>query len=41
MAMIYSKAHRVLVWLGETADDIDGALEDIQRAANKEFTELE
>jgi Heterokaryon incompatibility protein (HET) len=33
MAMIYSKAHRVLVWLGETADDTAGALEDIQRAA--------
>ncbi|KUJ21848.1 ankyrin [Mollisia scopiformis] len=40
MAMIYSKAHRVLVWLGETADDIEGALEDIQRAANEESTEV-
>jgi hypothetical protein len=39
MAMIYSKAHRVLVWLGETADDTEGALEDIQRAANEESTE--
>jgi plasmid stabilization system protein ParE len=39
MAMIYSKAHRVLVWLREAADDIEGALEDIQRAANKESTE--
>ena len=39
MAMIYSKAHRVLVWLGETADDIEGALEDIQHAANQESTE--
>jgi hypothetical protein len=39
MAMIYSKAHRVLVWLGETADDVEGALEDIQRAANEESTE--
>jgi hypothetical protein len=39
MAMIYSKAHRVLVWLGETADNIEGALEDIQRAANEESTE--
>jgi hypothetical protein len=38
MAMIYSKAHRVLVWLGETADNIEGALEDIQRAANEEST---
>jgi hypothetical protein len=39
MAMIYSKACRVLVWLGETADDIEGALEDIQRAANEDPTE--
>jgi hypothetical protein len=39
MAIIYSKAHRVLVWLGEAADDIEGALEDIQRAANEESTE--
>ncbi|KAF4624060.1 hypothetical protein G7Y89_g14116 [Cudoniella acicularis] len=38
MAMIYSKAHRVLVWLGETADDIKGALEDMQRAASEEST---
>ena len=37
MAMIYSKAHWVLVWLGEAADDIEGALEDIQHAANGEF----
>jgi hypothetical protein len=40
MAAIYSKAHRVLVWLGETADDVEGALEDIQRAANEESAEL-
>ena len=39
MAMIYSKAHRVLVWLGQTADDVEGALQDIQRAANEESTE--
>jgi hypothetical protein len=39
MAMIYSKAHRVLVWLGERADDGEGALKDIQRAANEELTE--
>jgi hypothetical protein len=39
MAIIYSKAHRVLVWLGEAADDIEGALEDIQRTANEESTE--
>lgn len=37
MAMIYSKAHRVLVWLGEAADDTEGAFEDIQRAADEEF----
>ena len=37
--MIYSKAYRVLVWLRETADDIEGALEDIQRAANEESLE--
>ena len=39
MAMIYSKAHRVLVWLGEAAHDIEGALEDIQRAAHEESLE--
>jgi hypothetical protein len=39
MAKIYSKAHRVLVWLGETADDIEGALEDIHFAANQESNE--
>lgn len=38
MAMIYSKASRVLVWLGETVD-LEGALEDIGRAANEESTE--
>ncbi|KAH8656239.1 heterokaryon incompatibility protein-domain-containing protein, partial [Tricladium varicosporioides] len=38
MAIIYSKAHRVLVWLGEE-DDTEGALEDIQLAANEEPTE--
>lgn len=38
MALIYSKANRVLVWLGETADDVEGALEDIQHAANEEST---
>jgi hypothetical protein len=39
MAMIYSKAHCVLVWLGETADNIEGALEDIQCAAYEKSTE--
>ena len=38
MAMIYSKAHRVLVWLGETTDDVEGALEDIQHAVDEEST---
>ena len=36
MAKIYSKATRVLVWLGETADDSDGALEGIRDIAAKE-----
>jgi hypothetical protein len=39
MAKIYSKATRVLVWLGETAGDIEGALEDIRLAANEESME--
>jgi hypothetical protein len=39
MAMIYSKAHRVLVWLGEAAHNIEGALEDIQRIAHEKSTE--
>jgi len=38
MAMIYSKAHRVLVWLGETTVETEGALEDIQHAANENST---
>jgi hypothetical protein len=38
MAMIYSKAYRILVWLGEMLDDIEGALEDIQRAVNEKST---
>jgi hypothetical protein len=38
MAMIYSKAHCVFVWLKETADNIEGVLKDIQCAANKEST---
>jgi hypothetical protein len=29
LAMIHSKAHCVLVWLGETAGGVKGALEDI------------
>jgi hypothetical protein len=39
MAKIYSYAHRVIVWLGEALEDIDGALEDIRLAANGKFTE--
>lgn len=33
MAMIYSRAHRVIVWLGDVSDDTEGALENIQYAA--------
>ncbi|RFU25922.1 hypothetical protein B7463_g10416, partial [Scytalidium lignicola] len=36
MAKIYSKATRVLVWLGETADNSDVALERISIAAENE-----
>ena len=39
MAKIYSNAYCVIVWLGKKAEDTDGALEDIQLAANKELTE--
>ena len=39
MAIIYSKAHRVLVWLGETTNNVKGALEGIQHAANEESPE--
>jgi hypothetical protein len=39
MAKIYSKAHRVIVWLGIEAEDIKGALEDIRLAATDELTE--
>ncbi|KIN06874.1 hypothetical protein OIDMADRAFT_21814 [Oidiodendron maius Zn] len=39
MAKIYSNAHRVIVWLGEEAVEIKGALEDIRLSANEEFTE--
>ena len=39
MAKIYSSAHRVIVWLGEEAVEIKGALEHIQLAANEELTE--
>jgi hypothetical protein len=36
MAKIYSNAHRVIVWLGEEAVEIKGAVEDIW--LNKNFT---
>ena len=36
MAKIYSKATRVLVWLGETADNSDTALEKIHFAAEND-----
>jgi hypothetical protein len=39
MAKIYSNAHRVIVWLGEEAVEIKGALENIRLAANEELTE--
>ena len=39
MAKIYSKAHRVIVWLGMETEDIEGALENIRLAANEELTE--
>ena len=35
MAKIYSKASRVIVWLGESADNSDEALEVIRVAAYK------
>jgi hypothetical protein len=34
MAKIYSSVHRVIVWLGEKAEDTDEALENICFAAN-------
>ncbi|KAL6797500.1 heterokaryon incompatibility domain-containing protein [Trichoderma sp. SZMC 28013] len=36
MAEIYSKANRVVVWLGEAADDSDQALKSIRMAADEE-----
>jgi hypothetical protein len=35
MANIYAKASRVIVWLGEAADNSDNALEAIRRAAEE------
>ena len=37
MAKLYSKAQRVIVWLGEETEDTEGALEDLRRAANQGF----
>ncbi|KAF4624273.1 hypothetical protein G7Y89_g13898 [Cudoniella acicularis] len=39
MAKIYSKAHRVIVWLGKETVDTKGALKDICLAANRKPTE--
>jgi hypothetical protein len=36
MAKIYSKAHRVIVWLGKETVDTEGALGDICLAANED-----
>jgi hypothetical protein len=36
---IYSKAHRVVVWLGKEAVDSKGLLEDLRLAANDKSTE--
>ncbi len=38
MAEIFSKANRVIVWLGESADNSDQALEEICVAAEKQST---
>ena len=40
MAEIYSKANRVIVWLGETADNSDQALEEICAAGERQSTIL-
>ncbi|PMD21123.1 HET-domain-containing protein [Hyaloscypha hepaticicola] len=41
IAKIYSKAHRVIIWLGRGAVDTEEALEDIRLAANEESTKKE
>jgi hypothetical protein len=38
MAKIYGQANRVIIWLGEAADNSDQAFEDIRVAAEDEFT---
>jgi hypothetical protein len=40
MAKIYSQANRVVVWLGEAAEDSDLALEGICLAGGKKPTNL-
>ena len=40
MAKIYAKASRVVVWLGETADDSDQALEAIRKAAEEQYRDF-
>jgi hypothetical protein len=35
MARIYGQANRVVVWLGEVADDSDQAIEEIRRAGGR------
>lgn len=40
MAKIYSQASRVLVWLGEAADNSDQALEEIRAAGGKATNSL-
>jgi hypothetical protein len=40
MAKIYSQANRVLVWLGEAADNSDQALEEIRAARGKATNSL-
>jgi len=37
MAKIYAQANRVIVWLGETADNSDQALQEIRNAGGKEI----
>jgi len=40
MAMVYARACRVIVWLGEAEDDSEQALEEIHRAAAEQPTKL-
>ncbi|KAL8296260.1 hypothetical protein RB600_001644 [Gaeumannomyces tritici] len=39
MAKIYAKASRVIVWLGDAADNSDQALEAIRKAAQEQYTD--